>query len=345
MRGTDLSDFTRGKIYALKFHANWTNKQISDTIHVEFSAVKKYCQRAAAKEVRNLPVTTSRKTKCGRHNLITDRSRRSISRISSADPFKTAVEINHELRNIVRCTPRTTQKTMKKMGLKAYAPAKKTLLTVQHKADRLRWSVTYLPWVADQWHNVIFSDESKFVIGKYHARYVRRQIGHRYDDKNIETSVNRGRGNAMVWGAFSYSGCTQLILIDGRMNANDYVVVLENNLVPHLNTLLPAGGLFQHDNAPIHRARATTQWLRNNNINTMEWPALSPDMNPIEHVWGVLSKGIQRLEVNNSNELFAALRNCWNEKMASLEFRETYIHSMLRRVRALHIARGSYTKY
>ena len=193
--------------------------------------------------------------------------------------------------------------------------------------------------------SVIFSDESKFIVGKYHARYVRRKTGQRYEDKFIEKGENRGRGDAMIWGAFSYFGYTPLVRIDCRLNANGYTRLLENNLLPHVNTLLPNGGVYQQDNAPIHTAATTMEWLNDNGIRTMPWPALSPDMNPIEQVWSELSCGIQGEQINNSEELFARLSNCWNTKLAQLPFREKYTSSMVRRVRALHAVRGSYTKY
>ncbi|XP_071085819.1 uncharacterized protein [Haliotis cracherodii] len=42
---------------------------------------------------------------------------------------------------------------------------------------------------------------------------------------------------------------------------------------------------FQQDNARPHTARITQAFLQQHNINTMPWPALNPDLNPIEHLW------------------------------------------------------------
>lgn len=343
MRGHDLSDFTRGQIFALHFHAEWTYKNISTTLHLPIATVKSYCQRARQKFLDGESAGADRKGNCGRPSSLDERSKRRMKRISLNDPFKTVTDITNSLQ--LPCSVRTAQRSMNKIGLKAYTPARKTRLTEEHKHARLQWSITHLHWTADQWMNVSFSDESKFVVGAYHARYVRRKVGERYEDKCIEKSENRGRGSAMVWGTFSYHGCSNLILIDGRANAQDYVNMLNHNLLPNLQTLLPNGGYFQQDNAPIHKARLTTQWLQNHNIQVLPHPPLSPDMNPIENVWHAIADSIQHQIILNSQDLFIALSNAWRDHLAIQQVRFNYIESMPRRVRSLHAARGSYTRY
>ncbi len=52
--------------------------------------------------------------------------------------------------------------------------------------------------------------------------------------------------------------------------------------------------MLQHDNARPHVARISTQFLEAENILVLAWPAYSPDMSPIEHVWDALDRGIQQ---------------------------------------------------
>ena len=59
-----------------------------------------------------------------------------------------------------------------------------------------------------------------------------------------------------------------------------------------------AGGaplIFQQDNASIHRARATTEWLREQEWATVKWPARSPDFSPIEFLWQRMSVELDEL--------------------------------------------------
>ena len=61
-----------------------------------------------------------------------------------------------------------------------------------------------------------------------------------------------------------------------------------------------------HDNARPHVARICRQFLNRNNINILPWPAVSPDMNPIEHIWDYLGRKVRdRGNVHNLRNLFS----------------------------------------
>ena len=74
----------------------------------------------------------------------------------------------------------------------------------------------------------------------------------------------------MVWGAFSANGFTPLYRIEGNLNSGGYIELIQNKLLPAIPTLLPNGGLFPQDNAPVHVSKQTTTFLDNNNINRID---------------------------------------------------------------------------
>ena len=101
----------------------------------------------------------------------------------------------------------------------------------------------------------------------------------------------------MVWAGISYGQRKQLHFINGNLNAQRYRdEILRPIVVPlicrhHL--------MFQHDNARPHVTRLCTQFLEAENDPVLPWPAYSPDMSPIEHVWNALEQCVcQRASAN-----------------------------------------------
>ena len=105
------------------------------------------------------------------------------------------------------------------------------------------------------------------------------------------------------------------------------------------------GAVFQQDNARPHTARITVAYFNNQNIRTLPWPSLSPDISPIEHLWDELDR---RLRVRNvpptaPDELFAALQEDW--ETIPKQTMQHMIASMPRRCRAVIQANGGHTRY
>ena len=99
----------------------------------------------------------------------------------------------------------------------------------------------------------------------------------------------------MVWGCISAQGMGNLHICEGTINAERYIQVLEQHMLPskqHLFHGRPC--LFQQDNAKPHSARVTTAWLQSKRVQVLDWPACSPDLSPIENVWCIMKGKIQQ---------------------------------------------------
>ena len=99
-----------------------------------------------------------------------------------------------------------------------------------------------------------------------------------------------------------------------------------------------------HDNARSHTTLLTQQYLNANGVNVLPWPAVSPDLNLIEHLWDRLGRRVRsRNVVNNLQDLRDALQIEWNNISANCVQR--YVNSMRSRMAQIIQQNGGHTQY
>ncbi len=91
--------------------------------------------------------------------------------------------------------------------------------------------------------------------------------------------------------------------------------------------------IFQQDLAPAHSAKATSTWFKDHGIPVLNWPANSPDLNPMENLWGIVNRKMRYARPNNAEELKATIRATW--ALITLEQCHRLIDSMPRRIAAV----------
>jgi hypothetical protein len=151
----------------------------------------------------------------------------------------------------------------------------------------LQFAQNYLNF--DEWHNTIFVDESTFMTGHAVRTLVRRPIGAAYDENFIVKKGHSGRRSVSVFGLLCAGGVGPLVRIEGRFDAEKYVNILDNTVLPFIEESFADGNFhYYQDNSPIHRALIVRQWFNQNfePNQLFQTPAKSPDINPIENLWG-----------------------------------------------------------
>ena len=91
------------------------------------------------------------------------------------------------------------------------------------------------------------------------------------------------------------------------------IMVMRHKLLPTIQEQFgDEQCLFQHDGPPCHRAKVITKWLGEQNINILgPWPGNSPDLNPIENLWSILKRRVDKQKPTNSDKLQALFMQEW----------------------------------
>ncbi len=105
----------------------------------------------------------------------------------------------------------------------------------------------------------------------------------------------------MVWGCISAYGMSSLHVLEVTMNAERYIKVLEQHMLPSRQRLFQGRPCeFQQDNAKPHTAAITTAWLRSRRVRVLNWPVFISDLSPIESIWCIIKRKMSKTTTNSS---------------------------------------------
>jgi transposase len=263
-----------------------------------------------------------------------------LKRYAAAGEF-TAHQLHQELG--VDASVRTVQRELQQCNNLVYVKANKSpCMTNKHKKQRVEWVERQIRQRTD-WSRVVFSDEKKFNLdGPDGCKYYWHDLR---NEKKVTWSRHSGGGSVMVWGGMSSLGKTRLAFLKGNQDAFDYQQTLTSHLFEFIDNVHDGDYVFQHDNASIHRANATKSFLADLNIKTMDWPALSPDLNPIENLWGIMARRVYKnaRQYSSTTELKVAIQLVWDEISDDLLLKLT--NSMFDRCLAVVRSKGTKIAY
>ena len=152
----------------------------------------------------------------------------------------------------------------------------------------------------------------------------------------------------MFWGSFSKHGCGKLVSLLGSKDGKKYTEVLKEYLIPELKLAkrdYPGTWRIMHDNTPCHTSYSVKSFLARNHVEFIDWPPYSPDLNPIENVWGWMKHVLDtEFDVcNSAEEIEARFFEIWTK--FTPEMCAQYCENYGKRLLAVIEANGGYTKY
>ncbi|GFV41684.1 transposable element Tc1 transposase [Trichonephila clavipes] len=190
-------------------------------------------------------------------------------------------------------------------NLKSKRPFRALPLSPEHRQLRLQWCQARSMWNVTDWQKVVFSNESRFVLGRDHNRVrVWRHPGERYNSPHTVLRHTARTAGVMVWEAIAYDSRPTLIVMRGTLTGQCYV---DDILRPH----------------------------------TLPWPARSPDLSPVEHVWDQLKR--QMPLCHSVHDLELAVQDLWAH--LPQDNIRCLINSMSERVAACIAAEDGPTRY
>ncbi len=145
---------------------------------------------------------------------------------------------------------------------------RKPFVKMVQKGRHVLWAKAHLKRSVSTWKSVLWSNESKFdiLVGNHVCRVL--WVKEEGDFPACYPHSFQKPAPLMVWGCISAYGIDSLHVLEGTMNAEKYINILEQHMLPS------RWRVFQQDNAKPHTAAVTTAWLRSGRVRVLNWPVV-----------------------------------------------------------------------
>ena len=324
-----------------KLSTDMTQREIAKELKVSDGYVAK-----VAKEVNHASVNSA-----GRKPILSDTTKRHIILKFKTGGYATATAASRAIVPIIKAkiSPETVRNVLREANFNSKRKPKALPLNVQRKKARLQFARKYKDWTVHDWQRVIYSDETKINrFGSDGKQWTWVQEGAALQDHDVNQVHKHSGGSIFLWGCIIAEGPGNLVKIDGGLDSALYCQILEEDLLGTLDyyEISKNHVYLLHDNDPKHRSKMTQEWLKSNEVKVIDWPAYSPDLNPVENMWYFVKCELAKYDEPPKGmlELWERVQHIWNNKI-NKDMCLRYINSMPERIQAVIKAKGGETKY
>ena len=232
-----------------------------------------------------------------------------------------------------------TLRSIPTLALKA--PRQRMAITKDQKAARLQWARSALAQRIN-WSLAFFADEK---IWNLDGPDSRSKVW--YDKRDPPPKLNRtGAQNkaVSVWGAFSLNAVPQIARVPTHLNSGQYCDVIRDQLL----TVRPSRRYtMYHDRLTAHHSAQTNAWMSDRGLKVQLFPPKAADINPMENVWGILTKRVftGTKTFTNEESLYAAIEAAWATIRADRGLRERLVNSMTGRLQQVIKRKGDWADF
>jgi transposase len=321
-------------------HGHRTPREISKKTGVPLRSCQRYV--AQLKKTGRIPEIH----RAGRPRKVSPEMRRQVGRIINGNHFTTAGEIKARLEEThpgFQVGEQTIRDELSRLGYVCSLPRRVPLLSDRAKGNRLQWAQDHAHY---NWSKVVFSDETTLQLSRNTCLAWSRS------GKPVAPMVKHPF-KLHVWGAICARGRVGMCTFTENMDRHLYRQILNENLYDNASSIYGRQRwVFQQDNDPKHTSRDVQADLRLKLPGrVLPWPSYSPDLNPMENIWAILKRIVEKevkkmvaQKKNVSRDVFVSLvEEGW--KRIGDDVILSCIRSMSDRIQACIEAEGGHTKY
>ncbi|CAF3374009.1 unnamed protein product [Rotaria socialis] len=287
------------------------------------------CAAEIARQTK-IPVLTVR------YNLVKIKKEGGVEhRRGNGRPRKITLEDNRAIANRNLTVSRwTVQRQLHRLGYENVLPRGTPMLTNEQKERRVQWALAHKD---DDWNRTVFSDETSYQLFR---NTIHRWSKHAQEEKK---RIPKNRQKIMVWGAFTNKGQISCYSFRTTMDGPLYVEILRKHLLNGARKQFGSRWRYQQDNDPKHTSKIAKQFLEKEVPEMIDWPSNSPDINPIENMWSILKRRVEKQNPSNIDELDQFLHEEWQKVETNII--NNLVNSMKSRCLAIIDSKGERINY